>query len=66
MLSEHPNNARSLTHPPITGVISTYLVLGNSNGFREGKERQGKVHEAVLIGLELLMTLNDLEQLQTH
>lgn len=35
---------------PLFRVISgTYLVLGSSNGFGEGKERQGKVHEAILV-----------------
>lgn len=40
-----------------------YLVLGGGYGLREGEERQSKVHEAVLIRLELLVALNDLQQL---
>lgn len=44
----------------------TYLVFRSSNGFRESEERQGEVHEAVLKGFQLLVTLNDLKQLKTH
>lgn len=43
------------------GQCCCYLVLGSSYGLREGEERQSKVHEAVLVGLELLVPLNDLQ-----
>lgn len=28
--------------------VAAYLVSGSSDGLREGKERQGQVHEAIL------------------
>lgn len=62
---EYPDSVQ-LINTLIRVIPGTYLVLGSSNGIREGKERQGKVHETILEGLELLVTLNDLEQLQTH
>lgn len=43
-----------------------YLVFGCCNGLGEGKEGQGKVHKAILVGLQLLVLLHHLQQLQTH
>lgn len=36
------------------------------NGLREAEEWQSQVHEAVLIGRKLLVSLHYLVQLQTH
>lgn len=46
--------------------IFAYLVFWSSNGFREGKERQGQVHEAIFVGLQLLVSFDNLEELQAH
>lgn len=62
---EHPDSVQ-LINTLIRVIPGTYLVLGSINRIGEGKERQGKVHETILVGLDLLVTLNDLEQLQTH
>lgn len=43
-----------------------HLVFGSSNWFRESEEREGQVHEAVLVGLQLLLSLDNFEELQTH
>lgn len=42
------------------------LVSGSSDGLREGKERQGQVHEAILICLQLLVSLDNFDELQAH
>lgn len=41
----------------------THLVSGSSDGLREGKEGEGQVHEAILVGLQLLVSLDDLDEL---
>ena len=43
-----------------------HLVFGSGDGFGEGEEGQRQVHEAVLVGLDLPVTLNHLQQLQAH
>lgn len=43
-----------------------YLVFRSSNGLREAKERQGQVHEAVFVRLQLLMSLDNLDELQAY
>lgn len=48
------------------GNVFAYLVFWSSNGFREGKERQGQVHEAIFVGLQLLVSFDNLEELQAH
>lgn len=49
-----------------SGNVFAYLVFRSSNGFREGKERQGQVHEAIFVGLQLLVSFDNLEELQAH
>lgn len=41
-------------------------MSGSSDGFRESEEREGQVHEAVLVGLQLLVSLDDFDELQAH
>lgn len=41
-------------------------MLGGSDGLREGKERQSQVHEAIFVRLQLLVTLDNLDELQAH
>ena len=41
-------------------------MTGGSDGLREGKEWQRQVHEAVLVRLKLLVSLDDLDELQAH
>lgn len=45
---------------------AAYLVSGSGDRLGEGKERQGQVHEAVLVWLELFVSLDNLEELQAH
>lgn len=40
-----------------------HLVPGSSNGLGEGEEGQGQVHEAILERLQLLVSLDDLDEL---
>ena len=42
-----------------------YLVLWSSYWFGEAEERQCEVDEAILEGLQFLVAIGDLEQLQT-
>lgn len=44
----------------------THLVFGSSNGFREGKERESQVHEAILEWLQRLVSSDNFDELQTH
>lgn len=39
---------------------------GSSDGFGESEEREGQVHEAVLVGLQLLVSLDNFDELQAH
>ena len=41
-------------------------MTGGSDGLREGEEGQGQVHEAVLERLQLGVSLDDFDELQTH
>lgn len=45
---------------------AAYLVSGSSNGFRESKEGEGQVHEAILERLQLLVSLDNFDELQAH
>lgn len=45
---------------------AAHLVSGSSNGFREGEEREGQVHETILVRLQLLVTLDNFKELQAH
>lgn len=45
---------------------AAYLVSGGSDGLREGKERQGQVHEAILKCLQLLVSLDNFDEFQAH
>lgn len=37
-----------------------------SDGFGEAEERQGQVHEAIFVRLQLCVSLDYLDELQTH
>lgn len=41
-------------------------MSGSSNGFRESKEGEGQVHEAILVRLQLLVSLDNFDELQAH
>lgn len=41
-------------------------MSGSSDGFRESEEREGQVHEAILVGLQLLVSLDNFDELQAH
>lgn len=61
-------NSKTFFCSGVTGCkyAAADLVSGGSDGFREGKERQGQVHEAILECLQLFVSLDDLDELQTH
>jgi hypothetical protein len=46
--------------------VGTYLVTRCSKRFRKPKEGQGQVQETIFVGIELLVPLNYLVELQTH
>lgn len=41
-------------------------MSGSSDGLREGKERQGQVHEAIFEWLQFLVSLDNFDELQAH
>lgn len=41
-------------------------MSGSSDGFGESEERERQVHEAILVGLQLLVSLDDFDELQAH
>lgn len=46
--------------------MPNHLVFGGGDWFGKGEEREGQVHETVLVRLQLLLSLDDFEELQTH
>lgn len=63
------HDSASYRHPSSSSgdtLAAAYLVCGSSDGLREAKERQGQVHEAVLERFQLLVSLDNLDELQAH